>query len=236
MTTMAPALSRTPLHHWHATHGARLVERVGWQVPAGYIHHAAEGGIARNGLGMADISAMTKISLRGRGIDSVTSALLGGAAVKPRGVAALDARMLAFACRLSEEHLLLLAGVMSAAAFRDRLGVSLEIPELVAHDVTSAYAGFYLVGPRLEELLRRVTALDVRPASFPFASCVETGLAGVPAVLLRPPHQSVPQMHVYVAWDVAEYVWERLLHAGRDLGLLPEGLEVLAIVAMAGAS
>ena len=33
-----------------------------------------------------------------------------------------------------------------------------------------------------------------------------------------------------VSWDVAEYVWERMLEAGRDLGITPVGTEALVLL------
>jgi aminomethyltransferase len=91
-------------------------------------------------------------------------------------------------------------------------------------DVTTAYAGVDLTGPRSEDLLRRVTALDVSHA-LPVGSCAETNLAGVHALLVRAAELAVPSVRIYVAWDVAEYLWERLLDAGRACGVVPIGIE-----------
>jgi sarcosine oxidase subunit alpha len=99
---------------------------------------------------------------------------------------------------------------------------------VVRTDVTSAYAAFEVFGPRLDELLRRLTHLDLRPASFPVSSCAETALAGVEALLVRPADRSPPGVLIYVAWDLGEYVWERLVEAGRDVPITPVGLEALA--------
>jgi glycine cleavage system aminomethyltransferase T len=99
--------------------------------------------------------------------------------------------------------------------------------EPVRPDGTASYAGFAAVGPRLEGLLQRLTHLDVRPAALPANSCVETALAGVEALLVRPGGRSLPALWVFVPWDLGEYVWERMMEAGRDLSIVPIGLEAL---------
>jgi sarcosine oxidase subunit alpha len=107
-------------------------------------------------------------------------------------------------------------------------------PTAVAKDVTFAYAGFALVGPRLEEYLRRLMHLDVRPAAFPPGSCAETAFCGVEALLVRPAIGPFPALQVFVAWDLGEYVWERMLDAGRDVPITPLGMEALAILRSEG--
>ena len=107
----------------------------------------------------------------------------------------------------------------------------LDLPNqgVLTTDVTSAYAGFLLVGPRTEDFLRRLTHLDVRANGLPVNSCAETSLAGVEALLVRSPELAVAAMRIYVGWDMAEYVWERLA----DAGITPLGTEAVASLAKA---
>jgi sarcosine oxidase subunit alpha len=221
-------VARTPLHHWHTAHGARFAERDGWQVVAAYSSWEPEAAAARAGLGLADVSAFAKVSLRGAGVPSLTQALAPDcAALRPRGVASLsDGSTLA--CRLTDDHLLLLASATTATALNEQLDALPQGRAVVRTDVTSAHAAFEVVGPRLDDLLRRLTALDVRPAAFPLNSCAETALAGVEALLVRPAGRSLPALRVLVAWDLGEYVWERMTDAGADVPITPVGLEALA--------
>jgi sarcosine oxidase subunit alpha len=215
-------VARTPLHHWHATRGARFVDRDGWQVVAGYAAADREAEAARAGVGLADVSATAKTSLRGPGVAAVVRALLPeGSVPGPHGVAAIPAGT-SLACNLSPDHLLLLGPGPPAAL--------VEAPAVVRTDVTSAYAGLWLMGPGCEDLLRRLTQLDVREDGFPVNSCAETGLAGVEALLVRTAELSLPSVRVYVPWDLAEYVWERVLLTGPDAGITPVGLEALGLL------
>src|SRR5262249_18967280 len=153
--------------------------RDGWQVVADYSDPEREVGGARSGLGLADVSAFAKVSLRGPGVASLVQSLVpDGVALSLHGVALLSAGA-ALACRLATDYLLLLAFSPKREAVGPRLADLHTGLPLVQTDVTSAYAGFEVMGPGLEEFLRRLTPLDVRPASFPVNSCAETALAGV---------------------------------------------------------
>jgi aminomethyltransferase len=210
------------LHHWHAAHGAHFSDWDGWQVAECYTSIESETAAARAGVGLCDVSAFAKASLIGPGVSALTRELVGNAsALRPLGVAA--AGSLVLACRLTEDHLLLLASTTNPAGLEEQLAHSRGKEGLVQNDVTSALAGCCLIGPATEDLLCRVTPLKM-PAA---ASCAETSLAGVQALLVRPPDLALSAVQVYVAWDLAEYVWERLLNAGRGLRLTPVGVASL---------
>jgi aminomethyltransferase len=196
----------------------------GWQVPTSYDSSEKEAAAARAGLGLADVSAGGKVSFGGRGVPALVQNLAPDSpAMKPLGVTWFPGAESTLACRLTEEHLLLLSLTSAAPP------AQLELPgqAIVTTDVTSGLAGFLLVGPHTDELLRGLTHLDVRHAAFPVNSCAETSLAGVEALLVRSLEASVPTMRIYVAWDMAEYGWERLMETGRRWGILPIGLEAL---------
>jgi glycine cleavage system aminomethyltransferase T len=220
VTPSSPQL-RTPLHAWHAAHGARFADRDGWLVPAVYSGVEQETTAVRSGLGLADVSAFAKVSLRGPGVPALSWELFGdGLASRPRGVSTY-ATGTDLACRLTDDHLLLLE--TTAAAFGDLP----ESTSVIKSDSTAAWAGFWLLGVRSDEALRRLTPLEVSPAALPPGACAETGVAGVQALLVRPPALPLSVLGVYVSWELGEYLWERLLEDGRGIRPTPVGLKTL---------
>jgi glycine cleavage system aminomethyltransferase T len=198
----------------------------GWLVPRSYGGAEGEAEAARTGLALADVSASGKLSLRGRGVSALCETLAPGSpVVKLLGVAWLAGAEPALACRLTEDHLLLLSPGGTP------LRPDLHGESVVATDVTSAYAGFLVVGPHTPDLSRRLTHLDVRPAALPVNSCAETQLAGVEALLIPTAEVSLPALRLYVAWDVAECVWERMWEAGHDLSIAALGTDGLRLLA-----
>jgi 4-methylaminobutanoate oxidase (formaldehyde-forming) len=183
---------------------------------------------ARTGLAVADVSAFAKIRLLGRGVPELTQALVGdGPATKPLGVARLKTAGRGWACRLTVDQLLLLPLATSPADHQVLLAKAVGFPDVIQRDVTSAYAGFGLIGPLREKLLCRLTRLDMSETALPVATCAETSLAGVHALLIPWSELSLPGMWIYVSWDVAEYVWETLLESGRSLAITPIGVDSL---------
>jgi glycine cleavage system aminomethyltransferase T len=211
MIQIRTVVARTPLHHWHAAHGARFADQAGWQVVTGYGDPQREAEAAHTGLALSDISAFAKVSLRGPGVAaSVQSLAPDSPALRVLGVATLSSGN-ALACRLTEDHLLCL-GCAPGSVGLPQPPVD---PGIVQTDMTSALAGIQLLGSRLEEFLARLTHLDVRLTSFRPGSCAETALAGVEALLVRPAGTATPRVDIYASWDLCEFVWERMLECGR---------------------
>jgi sarcosine oxidase subunit alpha len=225
MQKQTKALARTPLHHWHLARGAHMVERHGWQIPATYSAMEQEIDAARTGLGLVDVSALAKLSFQGRGVSLFTHALVSnGPASRPQGVTAFDAGGSVLACRLTENHLLLLALTTNITALHAHLAARQQLA-IVEGDVTCGMAAFSLLGVAAENVLSHLTALDVQRSAFPPGSCAETSLAGVHALLIRPPENVLDAVLIAVAWEMAEYLWERFLEVGRSHGIKPLGLE-----------
>ncbi len=220
-------IARTPLHFWHVSQGAHLAEHDGWTFPAYYTDVEQELAAARTGLALADISATAKACLRGPGVARMTPTWPEiAAAARPLGSSRLGGNNSILACRLTQDHLLLLASgpqmVFQDAALT--LAVSLagatgNMPDqVVLVNQTCHYAGFCLAGPRAGEVLRHLTALDVAEGE-----CAQTSLAGVPALLVRCTAFTIPTLRLYVPWDLGEFVWQRLLEEGRSAGIVPLG-------------
>jgi aminomethyltransferase len=221
----APPRARTPLHHWHAALGARFQESDGWLIPAVYSDVAKEVTAARAVSALADLSAFAKTNLIGRDVPELVGALLGERAASETGkVAVIPGDHPALACRLTIDQLLLVASA-TAAPLADRLASLTEGRSVLCRDVTCAYAGFCLLGSQGEAVLRQLTPLDISSAALPAGSCAQTSLAGVHALLVRPPDTAIPATRIFVAWDMSEYIWERVMDVGKPLGLVPLGVE-----------
>jgi 4-methylaminobutanoate oxidase (formaldehyde-forming) len=216
------------MHHWYETHGIRLAERDGWLVPEPPADPAWQPGAAGSGgLALADLSTWVKTSVRGAGIAPIVLYVLGDTpAARPRGVTTVAGHGPGMACRLTDDQLLLLTSSAGAHDL-DWLLVNRQQPlPGEKTDETFAYAGLGLLGPQTDEVLRRLTALDLGSAGLPANSCAETALAGVHALVVRPLQLTVPAVAVFVSWDVGEYVWTCFLEAGRPLALTVVGPHV----------
>jgi glycine cleavage system aminomethyltransferase T len=226
LSTQNPPRARTPLHQWHVAHDARFVEMNGWQVPSVYTTIEKEIDASHCGLGITDVSACGKISLIGPGIATLVHQLLGpDRASKPGDVARFNLDAAVLACRLAKDQLLLLTSSTELASLEQRLAGVASVSGCVQTDVTSSLAGICMLGPRTAELLRQLIALELPMSNEMAGGCVQTNVAGVHGLLIRPPKLAIPAVLLYVAWDSAEYVWERLWVAGARFGVTALGVE-----------
>jgi glycine cleavage system aminomethyltransferase T len=83
------------------------------------------------------------------------------------------------------------------------------IPSSFLTDVTSIYSAILLAGPKSREVLHKLTTLNVSDAAMPEFSARQTRVAHVNATILRSEGFLILNTR-----DVAEHVWEALLHAG----------------------
>lgn len=70
------ALSNTPLFDWHTSHGGRMVEFGGWEMPVQYTSIVEEHQTVRKAVGLFDISHMGRLAFRGSDAPRLLSELL----------------------------------------------------------------------------------------------------------------------------------------------------------------
>jgi glycine cleavage system aminomethyltransferase T len=233
-SALSPPQARTPLAQWHAQHGARFDEIESWQVPVVYSSEDRELEAARTGLALADVSFVAKMMLRGPGVADVTPSLTEDILIAKSGrVAPLKADKSVLVCRLHIDQLLLLAGPSGKIRLDQLLSKVGKAPTLLQSDVTSAFAAFWLFGPFTDEALRQSTHHDI--SAMPPGSCAETGLAGVPAILVRSHAPAITSMRILTGWDVAEYVWEKIWQVGETWKISPMGMDALDLMLNQGA-
>ena len=85
-------------------------------------------------------------------------------------------------------------------------------------DVTSLYSAILLAGPNARAVLQKLTTLNVNDSAMPEFSARQTRLAHVNATILRGQGFLILNTR-----DVAQHVWEALLHAGaRPFGMIAQ--------------
>jgi aminomethyltransferase len=77
-------------------------------------------------------------------------------------------------------------------------------------------------GPRAAELLAPLTDVDL--ASLKYYAIAEGHAVGVPAFIARTGYTGEDGFELFVEWDAALPVWDRLLKDGVPFGIIPSGL------------
>jgi 4-methylaminobutanoate oxidase (formaldehyde-forming) len=126
---------------------------------------------------------------------------------------------------LEHDQFMIVTSSGSAVRDRDVIERALRSRELrcTVTDVTPMFAMLAVMGPRSRELMQRVSTARFDNASFPFATSqeIDVGYATVRATRLT--YVGELGWELYVPVEFAVGVYEQLLQAGRDLGLVNAG-------------
>lgn len=201
-------VARSPVHHLHEKLGATFRREGAFDLPAAYGDPEGERRAIREGLAVVDVTARGKVDLRGP-VDDVLARL-------PSAPDLLRAR-------LSARWALLLSSPARSDACL-RAAEAAAGAEGMATSATSLYAAFALAGPRVPDLLARLTAFDL--GSLPAGAAAGTQLARISAILLRR-DLPLPVIEVLVSSEYGRYAWETLLQAGHTLEARPVGWDAL---------
>ncbi len=240
---------RTPLFGWHASHGARIVEFGGWEMPLFYSGIVEEHLAVRHGVGVFDVSHMGKLVLEGPGAAALVNRLSTNDAPAAPGRARythlLDERGhiiddVIFTCLAPDRYL-----CVCNAGPRPRVvaWIGKHLGPVRLEDRTPDFLCLALQGPRAVETLGRLTSADLAGIK-PFrAASIDLRLPGPGAPVeaegrgssggLSPPGTVLITRTGYTGEEGFELLppsslavpaWEALLAAGKGAGILPVGL------------
>ena len=120
----------------------------------------------------------------------------------------------ATACWLGPDEFLLLCAEDGREALQTALETALAGWHAAIVDVSDAYAGFAITGPKAAELLAKGCAIDLHPMAFTEGKVVRTLLAKADITLLR----DAAGFRLYVLRSFADYTGLWLADAAREYG------------------
>ena len=241
---------RTPFHAQAEAEGAVFVDaglwkrawyfpRAGEDLTAAAMREAAR---VRASVGVADVSTLGKFEVQGPDaaafLDALFSNRMGALAVgrarygfllREDGVVLDDGT----AWRLGEERFLVTCTTAQAAAVEAhfaRWRFRLPDLEVSVDEVTEAWCGLALAGPRSRVVLAALTGADVSDAALPHLGVREMTVAGAPTRVARLSFSGERAFEVMVPPEAAPALWDAALSAARAEGGGPYGLEALDIL------
>jgi sarcosine oxidase, subunit alpha len=98
-------------------------------------------------------------------------------------------------------------------------------------NVTAAYSAVNLAGPKARDIVLKLDSdIDFSKEAFPYMG-VRTGtLGGIPVRVLRVGFVGEAGYEIHCPAGMGEALWDRLMEAGRPLGLKPFGVEAQRIL------
>lgn len=236
MSAPAPAttLRKTALNGKHRQLGAKMVDFGGWDMPVEYSGLIAEHMAVRTGVGLFDVSHMGDIQLRGKGsFDAVQHISMNDAGKLQVGQAHYSALLYpqgtfvddVIVHKFSDNDYLLV--INAGTREKDYQWVRQNAARFDCH--VSDYSDFYtqlaIQGPKAQETLQKLTNADLGKVKFYWFTWGT--VCGLPNTLIaRTGYTGEDGFEIYVPSDQAtsERVWNEVMEAGAEFGILPCGL------------
>lgn len=244
-------LRRTPIHAWHETNGAYF-EPVGlWRRPycfpqAGESHDQAierEINNTRSNVGLLDASTLGKLIVRGPDAGKFLDMLYTGV------MSTLPVGRCRYGLMCNENGFLSDDGVVvrldedtwlchTTTGGADRIHAHMEDWlqcewwdwQVYTANVTEEYAQVAVAGPKARALLEKLGGLDVSGNALPFMTFA-TGLLGNLSVrIYRISFSGELSYEVAVPASFGQELWDTLLDAGAELGVMPYGTEAMHVM------
>jgi 4-methylaminobutanoate oxidase (formaldehyde-forming) len=94
-------------------------------------------------------------------------------------------------------------------------------------NITSAYSVLNVQGPKSRALLSRVTNADMSNEAFPFLTLQEIDIGYAPVLALRVSYVGELGWELYIPTEFSLHVFDVLVEAGKEVGLVFAGLQAL---------
>ena len=248
---------RSPLYAHLKAAGACFGEKLGWERPNWFADPAAgevavdrysygrpgwfdavgrEHKAAREAAVLIDQTSFAKFTLKGPdaaktlswiaagNVDRAVGRLTYSQMLNDKGGIEADVTV----ARVAADEFYIVTG--TGFATRDFDWINRNIPqsarcELV--DVTSAFSVLSLMGPKAREVLARVCGDDLGNDAFPFGTAKRISVARCPVLALRVTYVGELGWELHMPIEVAATVYEALIEAGGDLGLVNAGYRAI---------
>ena len=220
MNTPDAAISLSPLFPAARRLNARFVEREGWRISEVFTNAESEVAVARTGVVLADETPNGKLRVQGEEAEAILQTVFERVPqTVGEGVVRADVRIY----RLRKDLFFLSTPPGKKDAVQ--VGVTDQLSDAFATvtDVTHGLAEIRMVGPASPDLLSKLCGLDFHPRAFPNGAARQTSLAKTAQLILRRDIGSIPAFSLIGGQSLGIYMWDTIVEAGQEWGLIPIG-------------
>lgn len=225
MSTPKNPIKLTPLHTIAQRLGATFTEQRGWRIPEVYTTPEAEITAARERIVLADETSNGKLLLEGDHAESVLRAVFDLGTLEIN-----EGRDGVY--RLRHDLFFISTPPGREASRQKKLTTTSAASDqfVTVTDVTHGRAEIRVIGPNSQELLSKVCGLDFHSSAFPNETAKQSSLAKTTQLIIRKDIGELPAFSIIGAQSLGPYVWDTLMDAGREFGVVPIGRAALAVL------
>jgi aminomethyltransferase len=229
-TNSIHSLKKTPLHSSHLKLGAKMIDFGGWHMPLEFSGVISEHLAVRTSVGLLDVSHMGEIEISGpHALQLVDFLTPNSPSILQDGQAQYSALLYPSATfiddlilhRISAHHYFLCVNASNQE--KDFLWINSHNNFDASVEFTSAkYVQLAIQGPKALATLSKLTQTDL--ASIRYYWFAIGKVLSAPALIARLGYTGEDGFEIYVPPDEGERIWEAVLDAGSEFGILPCGL------------
>lgn len=223
MSTSKTPIKLTPLYSIAQRLGATFTEQRGWRIPEVYTTPEAEIAAARERIVLADETPNGKLLLEGDQAESVLMEAFDLGSLKinegRNGIYRLRNGLFFVSTPPGKEGGTEKKLTTASAASEQFVTVT---------DITHGRAEIRVIGPASQELLSKICGLDFHPSAFPNETAKQSSFAKAAQLIIRRDIGELPAFSIIGAQSLGAYVWDTVMEAGREFGLVPIGRAALS--------
>lgn len=228
-------LKRTPLHGRHEALGARLVPFAGWEMPVQYSGIMQEHHAVRSAAGLFDLGHMGQVDVSGpdalvylqRVTTNDVSQLEPGQAqysLLPNADGGVIDDIIVYRRPYGNGYFVVVnaSNADKDVAWMQRRRAASSDLDVTVEDISPMTGMIAIQGPCATAIVQRLTDVDLSP--LPAFAWVGGEVAGVPAMIARTGYTGEDGFEFFTAIDDIGRLWDALMTAGADEGVVPVGL------------
>lgn len=223
-------LKRTPLYDSHVALGARMVEFGGWEMPVQYTGIIEEHKAVRTAAGVFDIDHMGQFQVRGADslpfLQKMMSSDIAQIEINTAKYAILcyaDGGVVddTFVYRFKDDWMVV---VNASNREKDFAWMKAHIgnSDVGLRDISDELYMIALQGPKSEAILQKLESANLSDLRYHHAYKLQ--MDGKEGILARTGYTGEDGFEMFVPAHLGKHVWDNILEAGKDEGLLPIGL------------
>ena len=225
-------LKRTPLYDAHLRYGGKMVEFGGFEMPVQYRTGVIREHMAvRTACGLFDVSHMGEVIMQGPDtLKNLNRVLTNDYTVMADGQARYSPMCNEHGGTVDDLIVYKITGdryfVVVNAGNRDKDVAWLRAHvsgETTVEDVSDSFGQIAVQGPFAERILLKLTAEENIPRKN-YTALWDRDVGGINCIVSRTGYTGSDGFELYAAAEDTEKLWEVLLEAGREDGLIPCGL------------
>ena len=223
---------KTPLYEEHVKAGGKMVPFAGYSLPVQYPTGVIKEHMAvRTQAGLFDVSHMGEILCTGEDAKANLQMLLTNDYTKIKEGQAKYSPMCNEHGGTVDDLIVYKKGdedyfIVVNAANKDKdyqWMLDHQFGEVTFTDVSDQYAQLALQGPKAMEILRKLAPEENIPKKY-YHAVFDTEAAGIPCIISKTGYTGEDGVEIYLDSARAQEMWDALLEAGKEEGLIPCGL------------